>query len=115
MTIKQLSAGGPRKSWLTGPAQSTRSSRPVVRGRSGDESCPALCDPMNEAHLVLLSVEFFRQEYWSGLPIPPPGDPPHSGIELASPASGGRFFPTEPQGSWSVAKLQNLHAQQGSG
>ena len=30
---------------------------------------------------------FSRQEYWSGLPFPPPGDLPHSGIELASPVS----------------------------
>ena len=33
-----------------------------------------------------LSVEFFGQEYWSGLPFPPPGDLPHPGIELGSPA-----------------------------
>ena len=36
-----------------------------------------------------LSVEIFRQEYWSGLPYPPPGDLPNLGIEpesLASPA-----------------------------
>ena len=32
----------------------------------------------------ILSMEFFRQEYWSGLPFPPPGDLPHPGIEHAS-------------------------------
>jgi len=32
-------------------------------------------------------VEFFRQEYWGGLPFPPPGDLPDPGIEFASPAS----------------------------
>ena len=31
-----------------------------------------------------LSVEFSRQEYWSGLLFPTPGDLPHPGIELAS-------------------------------
>ena len=31
-----------------------------------------------------LSMEFFRQEYWRGLPCPPPGDLPDPGIELAS-------------------------------
>ena len=31
-----------------------------------------------------LSMEFFRQEYWSGLPCPPPGDLPDSGIEPTS-------------------------------
>jgi len=44
-----------------------------------------------------LSVEFSRQEYWSGLPFPPPGDLYHPGIKPASPASpalAGRFFTT---------------------
>ena len=47
-----------------------------------------------------LSMEFSRQEYWSGLPFPPPpGDLPNSGIEprsLASPALADRFFTTVP-------------------
>ena len=42
----------------------------------------------------LLSVEFFRQEYWSGLPFPPPEDHSDPGIEPASPALTGRFFIT---------------------
>ena len=36
---------------------------------------------------VLLSMGFPRQEYWSGLPFPPPGDLPDTGIELSSPMS----------------------------
>ena len=46
-------------------------------------------------------MEFFRQEYWSGLPFPTPGDLPDSEIELASvasPALAGRFFTTGPPG-----------------
>ena len=42
---------------------------------------------------------FSRQEYWSGLPFPTPGDFPDPGIEpmsLASPALAGRFFTTVP-------------------
>ena len=39
------------------------------------------------AHQALLSMGFFRQEYWSGLPYPPPGDLPNQGIESASPMS----------------------------
>ena len=39
---------------------------------------------------------FSRQEYWSRLPFPPPGDLPNSGIEPAFPASAGRFFTAEP-------------------
>ena len=42
-----------------------------------------------------LFMEFSRQEYWSGLPCPPPGELPDPGIEpapLESPALAGRFF-----------------------
>ena len=42
-----------------------------------------------------LSMGFSRQEYWGGLPCPPPGDLPNPGIEpisLMSPALAGRFF-----------------------
>ena len=41
---------------------------------------------------------FSRQEYWSELPFPPPGELPDPGIELESPVSAGRFFTTEPPG-----------------
>ena len=44
-----------------------------------------------------LSMEFSRQEYWSGLPFPSPGDLPDPGIEvvsLTSPALAGRFCTT---------------------
>ena len=44
-----------------------------------------------------LSMGFSRQEYWSGLPFPPPGDLSDPGIKLASPALAGRFFtPKQP-------------------
>ena len=42
-----------------------------------------------------LSVGFFRQEYWSGLPFPSPGGLPNPGMKLMSPALAGRFFTTE--------------------
>ena len=48
-----------------------------------------------------LSMGFSRQEYWSGLPFPLPGDLPNPRIEpvsLASPALAGGFFTTEPPG-----------------
>ena len=38
--------------------------------------------PWTVAHQVPLSMGFHRQEYWSGLPFPPPGDLPNPGIEL---------------------------------
>ena len=40
-----------------------------------------------------------RQEYWSGLPFPSPGDLPDPGIKPASPALAGRSFTAEPPGS----------------
>ena len=45
---------------------------------------------------VPLSMEFPRQEYWSGLPFPPPGDLPDPGMEPRSPALAGKFSTTEP-------------------
>ena len=36
------------------------------------------------AHQAPVSIQYFRQEYWSGLPFPPPGDLPIPGIEPAS-------------------------------
>ena len=41
--------------------------------------------PWTVAHQAPLSVEFSRQEHWSGLPFPTPRDPPHSGTEVLSP------------------------------
>ena len=45
-----------------------------------------------------LSMEFSRQEYWSGLPFPSLGNLPHPGIETVSPVLAGRFLTTEPLG-----------------
>ena len=59
------------------------------------QSCPTLCNPMDCSLQAPLSMGFCRQEYWSGLSFPPPGDPPGSGIKpasLMSPALAGRFL-----------------------
>ena len=45
-----------------------------------------------------LSLGFPRQEYWSELPFPSPGDLPDPGIESTAPALADRFFTTEPRG-----------------
>ena len=53
--------------------------------------------PWTVTHQAPLSTGFSRQEYWSGLPCPPPGDHPCPGIKPVSPASpalAGRFFTT---------------------
>ena len=52
--------------------------------------------PWTVAYQAPPSVGFSRQEYWSGLPLPSPGNLPHPGIEPASPALAGKIFPTEP-------------------
>ena len=51
------------------------------------------------AHQPSLSMEFSRQEYWSGLPCPPPGHLPDLGVKpesLMSPVLAGTFFTTAP-------------------
>ena len=45
-----------------------------------------------------LSMGFPRKEYWSGLPFPSPGDLPHPGIKLKSPALQVDSLPGESQG-----------------
>ena len=50
------------------------------------QSCPTLCNPLDCTHQAPLSMGFSRQEYWSGLPLPSPGDLPDPGIEPRSPA-----------------------------
>ena len=62
-------------------------------------SSSALCNPMDWSPSV--SMEFSRQEYWSGLPFPTLGDLSDSGIKsvsLASPALADGFFTTAPPG-----------------
>ena len=51
--------------------------------------------PRTAAAQVPLSMEFHRQEYWSSLPFPPPGDLPNPGIEPICPALAGGFFTSE--------------------
>ena len=57
------------------------------------EPCLTVCNPMDNSQAPL-PVEFSRQEYWSVLPCPSPGDLPNPEIELASPVSVGGFFTT---------------------
>ena len=60
------------------------------------QSYPTLCDPM-DCSLPGSSVHgLFRQEYWSGLPFPSPGDLPNPGIEPGSPVLQTDALPSEP-------------------
>ena len=61
------------------------------------QSCLTLCDPMDYSQAPL-SMEFFRQEYWSGLLFSSPGHLPSPGIEPGSPALQADSFPSEPPG-----------------
>ena len=54
--------------------------------------------PWTIACEVLLSMEFSRQGYWSGLPFPSPEGLPNPGIEPTSPVLAGGFFTTELRG-----------------
>ena len=51
------------------------------------------------AHQAPQSVGFSRQEYWSGLPFPSPGDLPNPGIEPRSPALQADALTSEPRGT----------------
>ena len=64
------------------------------------------------AHQAPLSMGFSRQEYWSGLPCPPPGDLPNPGMEpssLMSPALAARFLTTST--TWKAHRL--CHSSKG--
>ena len=63
--------------------------------------CPTLCDSMDTVAAVacqaLLSMEFSRQEYWSGLPFPSPGDLPDPGIKPGTPGLQADSLSTKPR------------------
>ena len=78
----------------------------VYEDRIFMEVCSLSCvrlfaTPGTVAHQAPLSMEFSRQEYWSGLPFPTPGDLPDPRIEpasLMSPTLESRFFTTSSPG-----------------
>ena len=68
--------------------------------------------PRTVARQAPLSMEFSRQEYWSGLPCTPPGDLPNPGIELMSLVSlalAGGFFITVPHRKPSEIRLNQVY------
>ena len=56
-----------------------------------------------------LSTGFSRQEYWSGLPFPSPGDLPNPGVEPGSPALQADSLPSEPPGMPNYKGHGKLH------
>ena len=70
------------------------------------QSCLTHANPWTVAHQAPLSMGFFRQEYWSELPFPSPGNLPDPGIKPMSPVSpalAGGFISTESLGQASVS------------
>ena len=62
------------------------------------QPCPPLCDPIDCGPPSSSVHGISRQEYWSGLPLPPVGDLPDAGIEPGSPALQEDSLPSDPQG-----------------
>ena len=63
-----------------------RSYHSMEKGVKSLSRVQLLATPWTVAHQAPLSMGFSRQEYWSGLPLPSPGDLPDPGIEPRSPA-----------------------------
>ena len=61
--------------------------------------------PRNVDCQAPLSMGFPRQEYWSGLPVPPPGDLPDTGIKPTSPALQVGFLPLSHQESLYLLRM----------
>ena len=67
--------------------------------------------PWTVAYQAPLSIGFSRQESWSGLPFPSPGDLPYPGIEPGFPALQADALPWEPPGSPSPSLIPYLFSQ----
>ena len=81
------------------------------------QSCLTLCNPMDYiAHQAPQSMEFSRQEYWNGLPLPSPGDLSDPGIEPRSPALQADSLPLSHWGSlfifWTSLQSSRCFSQQ---
>ena len=93
LTLASLTQSS-RKHW--GPAFS-------VGSVCESPSCVQLfATPWTVAHQAPLSIEFSRQEYWSGLPFHSPGDLPNPEIEPGSPTLRADYLPSEPPGKPTV-------------
>ena len=76
------------------------------------QSCPTLCDPNNCSLQASLSIGFSRQESWSGLSFPSPGDLPDPGIEPRSPTLQADTLPSEPPGKPKLRSGPCYHSQE---
>ena len=72
------------------------------------QSYPTVCDLWTVAHKAFPSMGFSRQEYWSGLPFPSPGDLLDPGIEPRSPILQADALTSAPPGKPLNTKMQSL-------
>ena len=68
----------------------------IVNNVLSNSVMSTLCDPKDSSPQAPLSVGFSRQECWTGLPFPSPGDLPEPGIVPESPALQADSLPSEP-------------------
>ena len=73
------------------------------------QSCPTLATPWTVACQAPLSMEFSRQEYWSGFPFPSPRDLPDPGVEPGTPAFQADSLPTKLRGK--ITKFHRMGAE----
>ena len=73
------------------------------------QSCPLFATPRTVARQAPLSMEFSRQEYWSGLPFHSPGDLPNPWIKPRSSALQGDSLPSEPLGKKKVNFIKGIY------
>ena len=71
------------------------------------KSSDSFATPWTIAHQASPSMGFPRQEYWSGVPFPFPGDIHNTGTEPESPVLADGFFTTEPPGKPNKYMLNN--------
>ena len=81
----------------------------ALKENGGKLSCIWLfATPWTVARQAPMSLEFPRQEYWSGLPFPSAGDLSNPGIEPVSPTLAGGFFTTAPPGKPQLSSIFHL-------
>ena len=89
-----VKANIPRVLQLRGMVRTTKGMG--IAGSGSGNFVQLFVTPWTVAHQAPLSMGFSRQEYWSGLPFPSPGDLPNPGIKSGSPALQADSLPSEP-------------------
>ena len=96
-----------RRAWQTDMTEQLSTPPPDTHTHTHTHVCccclvaqlfPTLCDPMDWSPPGSSPGKFSRQEYWSGLPCPHPGDIPDPGMEPRSPALRVVSLPSQPPG-----------------